>query len=166
MDFRILLAELRWGDALSKEDRMLARSLTFGQLLRSSYLLPKLHLLHFHATLLALLAPLLYALMQQRFAVVLHRCPSPAASCLVHAAQRAACSDGEGRGADKDIMGVDMMKGRASCEGRGIQVGRGRVTGLSCRLGQFISVGCQCMSELAWNYNHLWLKVPVRGKSC
>lgn len=41
MDFRILLAELRWGDALSKEDRMLARSLTFGQLLRSSYLLPK-----------------------------------------------------------------------------------------------------------------------------
>lgn len=41
MDFRTLLAELRWGDALTTEDRMLVRSLTFGQLLRSSYLLPK-----------------------------------------------------------------------------------------------------------------------------
>ena len=41
MDLRLLIAELRWGDELTKQDREFIKELTFGQVLFSSYLLPK-----------------------------------------------------------------------------------------------------------------------------
>jgi len=41
MDLRLLLAELRWGDTLTKSDREFIKELDLFQVLGSSYLLPK-----------------------------------------------------------------------------------------------------------------------------
>lgn len=52
MDLRLLLAELRWGDELSKLDREFIKELTFCEVFASSYLLAKTRQLQTTRTIL------------------------------------------------------------------------------------------------------------------
>jgi len=52
MDLRLLIAELRWGDTLSKGDREFIKELTLCEVFGSSYLLAKTRRLQTSRTIL------------------------------------------------------------------------------------------------------------------